>query len=76
MPVNVRTLEIPPVNESVAMARVIVAMPPGQMFAAMRKMTLDRKLSRIVRGLNVLVLDHPNHRAVAAQALSRMGLWV
>jgi hypothetical protein len=39
-------------------------------------MTLDRNLSRTVRGLNALVLDHPKHRPMATCALKNMGLWV
>jgi hypothetical protein len=72
---NMRNFEVPPVEEAVAAARRIVAMPPGCIVEVIRKMTLDRNLSRTVRGLNALVLDHPKHRPIAAQALRNMGFW-
>src|SRR5688500_9435411 len=43
---KVRNFEVPPVDEAVAAARRIVAMPPGHVVEAIRKMTLDRNLSR------------------------------
>jgi hypothetical protein len=68
--------EVPPIEEAVATARRIIAMPPGRIPEAIRKMTLGRNLSRTVRGLNALVLDHPKHRPLATRALKNMGLWV
>jgi hypothetical protein len=70
-----RSFEVPPVDEAVAAARKIIAIPPGRIIEAIRKMTLDRNLSRTVRGLNALVLDHPKHRPIATRALENMGFW-
>jgi len=73
---NMWNCEVPPIEEAVATARRIIAMPPGHIPEAIRKMTLGRNLSRTVRGLNALVLDHPKHRPLATRALKNMGLWV
>jgi hypothetical protein len=72
---NIRNFEVPEVDEAVAAARKIIAIPPGRIIEAIHKMTLDRNLSRTVRGLNALVLDHPKHRPIATRALKTMGLW-
>ena len=65
----------PGVDESVGIARRIISIPPGEVAESIRFMLRKRQLSMAVRGLNSLVLDHPQHRLVAQKALDRLGLW-
>ena len=72
---RVRTSETS-VDETLDLARTIVAMRPSQLVLKIQEMMLKRELSETVSALNSLVLDHPNHKQIAAEALSKMGLWL
>lgn len=71
----VRVSDNPNPSEAVSVARQIVMIPPSHLADSIRDMVKKRELSRTVRGLNSLVLDHPQHRPIAAQALKHLGLW-
>jgi hypothetical protein len=69
-------MSAPSVDEAVDMAEALIAMRPSQLVLKVQDLMLNRELSRTVAALNELVLDHPPHRQLAVQALSRMGLWL
>ena len=62
-------------NEALTIARRIVTIPPGHLADSLRLMVRKRELSKAVRSLNALVLDHPQHRPLAKRALQHLGLW-
>ena len=62
-------------NEALTIARRIVTIPPGHLADSIRIMVRRRELSKAVRSLNTLVLDHPQHRHIAKRALQHLGLW-
>jgi hypothetical protein len=63
------------VEEGIDLAESIAGMRPSQVVLTIQDLMFKRELSRIVSALNTLVLEHPAHRAVAAKALAKMGLW-
>jgi hypothetical protein len=63
------------VEESVDLAETIAGMRPSQVVLTIQELMFKRELSRAVSVLNMLVLEHPNHKAIAAKALAKMGLW-
>jgi hypothetical protein len=63
------------VEEGVDLAESIAGMRPSQVVLTIQDLMFKRELSRTVSALNTLVLEHPTHRAVAAKALAKMGLW-
>ena len=69
-------MSAPSVDEAVDMAEALIAMRPSQLVLKVQDLMLNRELSRTVAALNEFVLDHPPHRQLAVQALSRMGLWL
>jgi hypothetical protein len=62
-------------SEALTIARRIVTIPPGHLADSIRLMVRKRELSKAVRSLNALVLDHPQHRPLAKRALQHLGLW-
>jgi hypothetical protein len=62
-------------NEALTIARRIVTIPLGHLAESIRLMVRKRELSKAVRSLNALVLDHPQHRPIAKRALQHLGLW-
>ena len=61
--------------ESVRLAHKIGDIPRGEVPGAIRRMIRDRELYRTVSALDDLLIDHPQHRLVAAKALEKIGLW-
>lgn len=64
------------VEEAVDLAKTIVAMRPSQVVLTIQDMMFKRELSKTVSALNALVLEHPDHKPVATEALAKMGLWL
>ncbi|HEY7748406.1 MAG TPA: hypothetical protein VH933_07000 [Aestuariivirgaceae bacterium] len=64
------------VDDTIELAKAIVAMRPSQVVLTIQDMMFKRELSQTVSALNTLVLDNPAHKQVAAQALAKMGLWL
>jgi hypothetical protein len=63
------------VDEAVDLAQTIASMRPSQIVLTIQDLMFRRELSSTVSALNSLVLEHPDHRAIAAEALAKMGLW-
>jgi hypothetical protein len=63
------------IEEGVDLAEAIAGMRPSQVVHTIQDLMFKRQLSRTVSALNELVLEHPDHRAIAAKALAKMGLW-
>lgn len=62
-------------SEAVRLAKKIVDLPRGEIPRAIQQMLQHRELYRTVSALDDLLIDHPQHKHVAAQALERIGLW-
>jgi hypothetical protein len=61
--------------EAIRVARAILAIPTGDLASAVRRMILQRKLSRTVVALDNLISRYPEHRKVGVKALDKLGLW-
>jgi hypothetical protein len=62
-------------NDAARLARKIIALPPGEVPALIRRMLLERKLSRSVAALDEMIMKQPELKDLGARALDRMGLW-
>lgn len=63
------------VDKAKVTAEEIIAIPSRELGESIRAMVSERKFSRVVRELNALVLDHPEHKRLGARALDHLGLW-
>jgi hypothetical protein len=61
--------------EAVKLAKKIASMPWDEVPETLRRMLRKRQLYRTVRALDQLLIDHPQHKTLAAKALNKIGLW-
>jgi hypothetical protein len=57
------------------LARKIITLPPGELPSLIRRMVLERKLSRAVAALDEMIDKQPEFKECGIKALERMGLW-
>jgi hypothetical protein len=62
-------------DEAANLARKIITLPPGELPSLIRKMVLERKLSRAVVALDEMIDKQPELKEYGIKALDRMGLW-
>jgi hypothetical protein len=61
--------------EATKLAKAILVIPASDLAPAIRKMILQRKLSRTVVALDKLISKYPEHKQVGIKALTKLGLW-
>jgi hypothetical protein len=62
-------------DDAVKLARKIITLPPGELPSLIRRMVLERKLSRAVVALDEMIDKQPELKEYGIRALERMGLW-
>lgn len=62
-------------SEAVRLANKIIGIPRGEVPGAIQKMIRNREFYRTVSALDDLLIDHPQYKHIAAQALEKIGLW-
>jgi hypothetical protein len=62
-------------GDAVNLARKIITLPPGELPSLIRRMVLERKLSRAVVALDAMIDKQPELKDYGIKALERMGLW-
>jgi hypothetical protein len=62
-------------GDVVNLARKIITLPPGELPSLIRRMVLERKLSRAVVALDAMIDKQPELKDYGIKALERMGLW-
>ncbi len=62
-------------DDAANLARKIITLPPGELPSLIRRMVLERKLSRAVVALDEMIDKQPELKEYGIKALDRMGLW-
>lgn len=62
-------------DDAANLARKIFTLPPGELPSLIRRMVLERKLSRAVVALDEMIDKQPELKEYGIKALDRMGLW-
>jgi hypothetical protein len=62
-------------GDAVNLARKIITLLPGELPSLIRRMVLERKLSRAVVALDAMIDKQPELKDYGIKALERMGLW-
>jgi hypothetical protein len=62
-------------DDAAKLARKIISLPAGELPSLIRRMVLERKLSRAVIALDEMIDKQPELKDHGIKALERMGLW-
>jgi hypothetical protein len=62
-------------DDAANLARKIITLPPGELPSLIRRMVLERTLSRAVVALDEMIDKQPELKEYGIKALDRMGLW-
>ena len=62
-------------SEAAELAKTIATISSHEVSATIRRMLRNREFFRNVSALDDLLIEHPEHKQLAAEALNKMGLW-